>query len=388
MILKTTSELVRIITTSTANTDVQCNFADHTSSDFTPDSQNTKISTAATTTVIGAPAASTKRQVKSIMIHNVHATLAQTVTIEIFDGTNSFAVYNCTLSASEHSFFDGVNWIRYNASGTELLATAEANEITGESRSLFKVGTAPENAGNFYGFWKDSGFPGAWVPGTPGLNGRNTDGTTSTDSGCINAGNPAQGSWYLRDFNITGSVTGQFILADFLWVNSGLVVTTTTAQTITQPTLPARDNNGATLGEGVQAGIIVTTATTNAGVITNMTLSYTNSDGTAGRVATIASFPATAVIGTLVKFQLQSGDKGVRSIQSITLGTTLTAGAISLICFEELASSSVTIANTGSVAFPKKLDLKLYNGHCILPFWLASSTTAVTLNGNIYFINK
>ena len=173
-----------------------------------------------------------------------------------------------------------------------------------------------------------------------------------------------------------------------MWVNSGLVVTTTTAQSITQPTLPARDNNGSTSGLGVYAGILVTTATTNGSAITNMTMSYTNSDGTPGRTATIASFPATAVIGTFVPFLLAAGDKGIRSIQSITLGTSLVAGAISLICFNPILSNSVLLANTGSLAYPKKLDLRLYDGHCLIPFWLASNTTATTINGNIYFVNK
>ena len=187
---------------------------------------------------------------------------------------------------------------------------------------------------------------------------------------------------------MSGTVAGQFNLYDVVWVNTGLTVTTTTAQNITQPTLPARDNNGSTNGLGIYAGVLVTTATTNGSAITNMTMSYTNSDGTAGRTATIASFPATAVIGTFVPFQLQAGDKGIRSIQSVTLGTSLVTGAISIICFNPMASASVPLANSGSLAYSKRLDLRLYDGHCLLPFWLASSTTAVTINGNIYFVNK
>ena len=100
------------------------------------------------------------------------------------------------------------------------------------------------------------------------------------------------------------------------------------------------------------------------------------------------SYPATAVIGTFVPFQLAQGDVGIRSIQSITLGTTLTAGAVSLICFNFLAISPVPLANVGSLAFQRKLDLKLNNEHCLLPFWLASTTIATNLTGVIYFINK
>ena len=260
-------------------------------------------------------------------------------------------------------------------------------DIAGDSRIIFKVGTATEAAGQYYCFAKDNGAPGAWLPGTPGLNGRNTNGTLSADAGCISAGTPSSGANYIRDISISASVAGTFILADVLWVNSGLVVTTTTAQAITQPTLPARDNLGTTNGYGIGAGLLVTTATTNAAVINNITLQYTNSDGVAGRTGRM-SYPATAVIGTFVPFQLAQGDIGIRSIQSITLGTTLTAGAISLIAFNFLATVPVTVANIGSIAFQRKLDLKLNNGHCLLPFWLASNTTATNLTGTIYFVNK
>jgi hypothetical protein len=47
----------------------------------------------------------------------------------------------------------------------------------------------------------------------------------------------------------------------------------------------------------------------------------------------MASFPATAVAGTLVPFQLATGDRGVQSVQSVTLGTSYVAGAISLVLF-------------------------------------------------------
>lgn len=344
------------------------------------------ITTATTTTILTAPTSNITRRVQHLHIYNNGVT--NTITIKKDIGGTDYIYVSLSIANGESVRIVNDKLGVYDVSGREKTQNTGETEITGDVRSIFKVGTAPEAAGNFYCFSKDSGFPGAWVIGTPGINGRNTDGTTATDNGCLNVGNPSSGSWYLRDINMSASVTGQFNLYDVLWVNSGIVVTTTTAQTITQPTLPPRDNNNSTSGLGIYVGLLVTTATTNAGAIANMTLSYTNSDGVAGRTATVASFPATAVIGTFVIFQLASGDKGVRSIQSITLGTSLVAGAVSLICFNPLASASIPLANSGSLAYSKKLDLKLYNGHCLLPFWLASGTGATTINGNIYFINK
>ena len=386
MILKSDTDVIRLITSSSASLDVQANYADHSTTTFLPSSANTKITTATTTIIVSSPSASTQRQIKSIMIHNISTTLANNIQVELFDGTDAFKVYNLSLSPDEHCLYNGTEWLKYSPSG--VLVQQSQGNILGESRSIYKIGTGPEAAGQFYCFAKDSGFPGAWSIGTPGLAGRVCDGTTAGDAGCITVGTPASGAWYIRDLTIGSTQPAKVSILDFLWVNSGIVVTTTTAQTINSVAFPARDNNGATNGEGVQVGILVTTATTNAAAVTNTTMSYTNSAGVAGRTATISSFPATAVIGTLVKFQLQAGDKGVMSIQSITLGTSYTAGAVSLVAFNQLVSVPSLLANAGSMSYAKVLDMPLYNGHCLIPIIMANGTTATTIDGDILFVNK
>ena len=45
-------------------------------------------------------------------------------------------------------------------------------------------------------------------------------------------------------------------MIDVLWYNTGLVVTTTTLQAVTTPTLPARDINGSTNGDGVGLALL------------------------------------------------------------------------------------------------------------------------------------
>jgi hypothetical protein len=87
-------------------------------------------------------------------------------------------------------------------------------------------------------------------------------------------------------------------------------------------------------------GIEVRTATTNAAAVLNATLDYTNSAGTPGRTGTIlptTGIPATAVAGTFIPFMLAAGDAGIRSIQNITLGTSLGAGAIHLVAYRVIA---------------------------------------------------
>jgi hypothetical protein len=233
--------------------------------------------------------------------------------------------------------------------------------------------------------------PGAWAPGAPGINGRATDGTASGDVGCLRVANAPGGSInLLTNIDGTASVAGEVRIIDLMWVNTGIVVTTTTAQAIVPAAIPARDLDGTTNGRGVLAGILVTAATTNAGAITNTTISYTNSDGTAGRTATMASFPATAVVGTVVWFQLQAGDQGVRSVQSITLGTSYAGGSISLILATWLMSRGDTIVNVApqSQQLPMESGVRLYDGVCMLPIGVRSATTATNIQGNVYVATR
>jgi hypothetical protein len=380
--LANTTETLELETSSTSAIHYKVGYTDITSSGVSNPSVNRGIiSSATTTTILSAPAASTTRKVQYLNLYNAGTSSNILKIKEDVSGTENIS-FSISLQASETLRIVNDKVEVLDVSGRVKLQNSGDTEITGESRSIYKVGTAPEAAGNFYCFAKDSGFPGAWSPGTPGLAGRVCDSNTG-DAGSISVGNPASGNWYLRNLTVGTTQPSKVSILDFLWVNTGIVITTTTAQTINSVTLPARDNNGTTNGEGVQVGILVTTATTNASAVTNTTMSYTNSDGTAGRTATISSFPATAVIGTLVKFQLQAGDKGVRSIQSITLGTSYSAGAISLVAFEQLVSAPSLLANAGSMAYTNRLDVKLFNGHCLIPIIQANGTTATTIDGDI-----
>ena len=384
--LSNTTHVLELATSVAGSVHYQVGYTDITSSTVTnPTDSFGIITTAATTVIVSAPTASTTRKIQYVNVFNNGA--SNTVVLKKDISGTEYNILQVNLQQGETLRVVNDKVEVLDVSGRLKTQNTGLSEITGSSRALFKVGTAIEAAGQYYCFAKDAGAPGAWSPGTPGINGRNTDGTTAADLGCITVGNPSSGAWYIRDFNIAASQVGQFILADVLWVNTGLVVTTTTAQAITQPTLPLRDNSGSSNGHGIGAGLLVTTATTNAAVINNITLQYTNSNGVAGRTGTM-SYPATAVAGTFVPFQLAVGDVGIRSIQSITLGTTLGGGAISLIAFNFLGTCPVTIANVGSIAFGKQLDLRIENGHCLLPFWLASNTVGTNLTGTVYFVNK
>lgn len=404
ILLTNTTEILELLTTTTSSTDYYISYVDITSSAFTPGQSNGNISTATTTTILSAPAASTQRQVKFLSLRNRSTTASQTVTLKHdTSGTERYITADITLAAGETlEYNDGTGFVVKNSRGQVINADTTVIGNTGFVFDLYKIGTASEAIGVKYSFQKDTGFPGAWSPGTPGLNGFWVDASQASNAtnpvGASQAGTwqlqtPSSGSLYLNDIGLTTSVAHLVEIYDLIWYNTGTVVTTTTAQTITMPAAskPARDLNGTTNGDGWIPAIYVTTATTNAGAVTNTTLSYTDSDGNAGNTATISSFPATAVAGTLVPFQLAAGDRGVRDIASVTLGTSYGGGAISLVLLRKLASVPNPVINVGGIMNKLTSDptgVRIYNGTALFTSYISSATTATNIAGSIQVVNR
>ncbi len=386
--LDTTSKVFELTTSSTADTDYFVSWVDMTTSAFTPGASQGTINTAGTTVLVAAPAASTQRGIKTVSVFNRHASTAQTVTVKIDVSGTEYSLFKATLMAGESlQWSDGNEWGVYDATGDKKVNAPTSVGVTGRVIPINKVGTATEGTAYWYSFGKDAGFTGAWSPGTPGLNGRATDGNTAADNGALQLWTPT-GSLFITETAATTTTLCTIMLADVVWVNTGLVVTTTTAQAITSPTFPARDLNGSTDGEGYVIGLLTTTANTNAAAITNATVTYTNSAGTGSRTATLLAvagdqIPPTPVIGNVVWFQLAAGDKGVRSIQSVTLGTSLGAGAVSLIVARPLSIISATQTNVATLRNYSDPGIRIYTGSVIIPFIKNTSSSAVTLTGHV-----
>jgi len=392
--LTSTTDLVRVVTSAAAQIEVHASWADFDGSAVSLGRQNTPhITTATTTTVVPSPGASVTRNLKHLNITNDHASMSCTVTVEHFDNTTAIELIAFTLLPGENMVFaENGNWSHRDAQGAEY-PPAGLGAYTGRAVGFMKTGTASDAVGYWYCTSKDAGFPGAWATGSPGVNGRVTDGTVAADFGCIPIANPAVGANYITEIQMAASVNHSHVLFDVLWVNTGLVITTTTAQSITSPTLPARDINGTTNGEGCMIAILCTSAVGLAAVASNATVSYTNSDGTAGRTATLTAIvgsqaPATPVIGTLIWFNLAAGDKGVRSIQSITLGTTWVSGTISLMITRDLATIGTTIPNVTAQKIIGTPGIRIYNGTTALHCVLTSATTATFFSGEVVVQEK
>jgi hypothetical protein len=404
ILLVTTSDIIELLTTSTASTDYCISYVDFTSTTYDAGISTGNISSATTTTILSAPASSTRRQVKFITIRNKSTTASQTITIKYdVSGTERYLTTDLILQPGfTLEYIDGQGFTVKGAQGRQLVLNNEIySSLTFDYR---KIGTVSEAVGRYYGFAKDAGYPGAWVPGSPGVNGYWTDASDNTnaanpagatETGCYQLQTPKRGGYYLTGANAYTSTVHNSHLIDLLWYNTGLAVTTTTSQSISQPTdsIPDRDLFGSSKGVGWRVGIYVTTATTNGSAVTNTTLTYTNSDGTGSRTATILSFPATAVAGTFVPFDLQVGDNGIRSIQSITLGTSYGGGAISLVMYREITELLNCTAYQGALLNdrfqPHNIDgIRIFNGTCFWWLYQSTATTATTFEGCLQLVEK
>jgi len=200
-------------------------------------------------------------------------------------------------------------------------------------------------AGTLHTPWYGNGLLGAGAAPSGGLNGANFTGPTLAGQIPMPAVVAGATSALVRASATQGGNIGGIWIVDRQWGNVP-VVTTTTSQAITPPTLPARDASASTAGVGVFLALECSAATGNGAPITNTTVSYTNSSNVSGRTASLPSFPATAVTGTWVLFFLQAGDVGVRSVQSITLGTSYVSGQVNLIAFRFIAELPTPVAST------------------------------------------
>ena len=189
--------------------------------------------------------------------------------------------------------------------------------------------------------WRATGIPDVGsVPAT----GSGTVPTSAT-TGAFVIQNPAAGKQrYLTNVAGMGSdnlLQCQVTLIDVLWFNSGLSGTLTSSQTINSTALTRY-----TTGKGNYIAAICWTAT--GATASNITVSYTNENGTSGRTTVSTGFftghfsygSGAPVADQVQILPLQDGDYGVQSIQSATLSaSTLTAGDWGLMIYHPISIS-------------------------------------------------
>lgn len=238
----------------------------------------------------------------------------------------------------------------------------------------FVKGGATWVAGRYASLFRFIGRPGAAA--SPTTVAGNT--CSSATVGALPFANPATGLSYLAQLACSASQAGSLIVYDRLVETALLSGIVTTAQTVGSVALPAR----ATGGVGVTLWLEVHTAlgTTGSGA----TLSYTNSDGVAGRTGTvIGAIPGSAAAGTMIPVALQAGDRGVQSVQSVTLAaSTGTAGSFGVTLLQRIAEIPLQ-TNLSAVLSWADLGLpQVKNDACLAFMVLAATTTTPTVVGS------
>lgn len=130
LLLTSTSDLLRVITSTAATVDVHASWVDLNGSTVTPGRTNTAISSATTTPVVGSPGSSTARNVKTLTIHNTHATLTTSVNVVHYDGSTAVEVAEATLGpGGSLVWVDGVGWYTVPAAVTPGASPWDAHVV-------------------------------------------------------------------------------------------------------------------------------------------------------------------------------------------------------------------------------------------------------------------
>lgn len=226
-----------------------------------------------------------------------------------------------------------------------------------------------------------AGIPGAAAAPAPGLAGA----ALTSYAGQIPVPAASNNTHLARFSGVSSAQGGILMLCDRLWHNSGLTVTTTTAQTVNSAAWPARDKNGSTNGVGVYIGLEIVTAT-GAGAATP-SISYTDESGNAGSTGSMqVTYAASSIAGTFYPFTLAAGDTGVRSIQTCTLGVSMTSGSISLVAYRPLAMVEVSQAG-----LPNAVDAltsgmpRLYDNTVPFLIFVPQTTNTTLITGSCVF---
>lgn len=174
----------------------------------------------------------------------------------------------------------------------------------------------------------------------------------STDGGLVHGLAVSPAKKFLKKimaFTVTATaVPMPMILMDYLLYYPFIDEGTNDEQTLTNTVSLSRYADG----KGVQImPVVVAAGAGGAGV--SFVCSYTNSDGVAGRTTRAVNLTTQTVTGTIAStasatagcngpfLPLQSGDSGVRSIQSVTFTSATDVGLITLVLVKPLAQMSI-----------------------------------------------
>lgn len=259
------------------------------------------------------------------------------------------------------------------------------------------TGGAAYTAGRWYDFSPLAGTPiaNAWA-GTA-LAWRSCDESTGNGTqifGMNHGGNVSTDTKHLLNGSaisaVATAVPGQLMLVDMQGYYPGINMNVATSQALTgTPTL--RYTNGV----GVRAALVIVTS--SGATAHNLSMSYTNQAGTAGRALPVTvSCTASAITphithsGTAANnygpfLPLASGDTGIQSVQSVQLSAASLAGTAALVLYKPILTIPLTTVSVASERdflnqIPSLPQVK--DGACLT--WLYFAGAATAANTNLY----
>lgn len=244
---------------------------------------------------------------------------------------------------------------------------------------FFKYVTAAPNTRSGSTF-NAAGIPGAAVISTAGLGGE----ALTSYPGQIPFTNPPVGQKaYLARLAIAPRAQTVLTLCDRVWHNSGFNVTTTAVQNFTGCPNFNRDINNATgVGEGIQVGVEYYAAMASSASIS---ITYTNSAGVSGRTGSTGGLNTGMTTCSFAGIQLQTGDTGVRSIQSASISAAAASGTVSFVAYRPITIIGVNRDSSAYAIDPLTGGLPEIFNDSVLFFTMSSSSAPFALTGSITF---
>ena len=241
-------------------------------------------------------------------------------------------------------------------------------------------------SGTWYSLWNYNGIPGAGgIPSGGGTIKGHFYTSVSTETGQLFFSAPVDGDTnYLARFAVNANTVGTLILADRIWGDTLSITSTST--TIYSGAFPRSYGIGAgdSSGDGIFLGVEVYT-TLGAGTPTPKA-TIINSEGVGDTVTCWSTVPATAVAGTFVPMYATKQAYGVRSVRAFHNFATHTSGVWGLTAYRPIARiSSVAAGIEDSVDALTSGFPKFFENTVPMLFWVAGSTTAVTMIGNLFY---
>jgi hypothetical protein len=217
--------------------------------------------------------------------------------------------------------------------------------------SIFKLASRTSVAAVNFSVFDQVGNPSAGV-----LAGTSTAAgivPTSSTAGCPSINSFGGATGYINKIEFGSTVACRLALFDMVFKAGAYAFTAGTTTLSAQPSYSGRMLGGTDF-TNTEIWIEVTTAFVT-GTAWQVTVTYTNQSGTAGRSTVISAAQAAAglTLGKMFQLPLQAGDTGVQKIESVIAtngGTAMTAGNFNVLVLRRLWSQGrVRVANDGGI---------------------------------------